>query len=135
MQFEAVAVGGRAGIDKGDYTQRWRTSCGAGRRSSKICTKGRICNHLGNVCAGCDQGWVGRGGMVRTLKNELAFNCQMQIPSELETIAWITGHASTLLNLDVVGSDGKVPFERWRGRGHHMTDACFWNECSIEWVH
>ena len=34
--------------------------------------------------------------------------------------AWIIGHATTLLNLDTVGSDGKVPFERWRGRRHHM---------------
>ena len=30
------------------------------------------------------------------------------------------GHAATLLNLDTVGSEGKAPFERWRGRGHHM---------------
>ena len=35
-------------------------------------------------------------------------------------------HATTLLNLDTVGSDGKVPFERWRGRGHHMGRCVFW---------
>ena len=65
------------------------------------------------------------GGMVRTLKNELVFTCQMQIPPESKTTAWIIGHAITLLNLDTVGSDGKVPFERWRGRGHHMGRRVF----------
>ena len=65
------------------------------------------------------------GGMVRTLKNELQFNCQMQIPPEWKTIAWMTAHATTLLNLDTVGPDGKVPFERWRGRGHHMGRCVF----------
>ena len=34
-------------------------------------------------------------------------------------------HATTLLNLDTVGPDGKVPFERWRGRGHHMGRCVF----------
>ena len=28
-------------------------------------------------------------------------------------------------NLDTVGPDGKVPFERWRGRGHHMGRCVF----------
>ena len=55
------------------------------------------------------------GGMVRTLKKELEFNCQMQVPPESKTMAWITGHAATLLNLDAVGSDGKVLFKRRRG--------------------
>ena len=64
-------------------------------------------------------------GMVRTLKNELEFNCQMQIPPESKTIAWMIVHATTLLNLDTVGPDGKVPFERWRGRGHHMGRCVF----------
>ena len=30
--------------------------------------------------------------MVRTLKNELEFNCQMQVPPESKTIAWMTEH-------------------------------------------
>ena len=34
-------------------------------------------------------------------------------------------HATTLLDLDTVGPDGKVPFERWRGRGHHMGRCVF----------
>ena len=50
---------------------------------------------------------------------------QRQIPPESKTIAWIIGHAATLLNLYTVGSDGKVPFERWRGRGHHMGRCAF----------
>ena len=64
-------------------------------------------------------------GMVRTLRNELEFNCQMQIPPESKTIALMIVHATTLLNLDTVGPDGKVPFERWRGRGHHMCRCVF----------
>ena len=63
--------------------------------------------------------------MVRTLKNELESNCQMQIPPESKTIAWMIVHATTLLNLDTVGLDGKVPIERWRGRGHHMGRCVF----------
>ena len=39
-------------VDTSDHKQRWRISCDAGRRSSKRCKKGRICNHLGNLCAG-----------------------------------------------------------------------------------
>ena len=75
-------------------------------------------DHAGN---GLAEGAVGLvGGMVRTLKSELEFNCQMQIPPESKTIALMIVHATTLLNLDTVGPDGKVPFERWRGRGHHM---------------
>ena len=53
-------------------------------------------------------------GMVRTLKSELEFNCQLQIPLESTIIARVIGHATTLLNLETVGLDGKVPFERWR---------------------
>ena len=64
------------------------------------------------------------GGMVRTL-SEREFNCQMQIPPESKTVAWIIGHATKLLNLDTVGSTGKVPFEQWRGRGHHMGRSLF----------
>ena len=65
------------------------------------------------------------GDMVRTLKNELEFNCQMQIPLESKVIAWIIGHTTTLLNLDTLGSDGKVPFERWRGRRQHVGRCVF----------
>ena len=49
----------------------------------------------------------------------------MQIPPESKTIAWIIGHGATLLNLDTVGCDGKVPFEGWLGRGHHMGRCVF----------
>ena len=68
-------------------------------------------DHAGNGLAERAVGLV--GGMVRKLKNELEFNCQMQIPRESKTIAWMIVHATTLLNLDTGGSDGKVPFERW----------------------
>ena len=82
-------------------------------------------DHAGNGLAERAVGLV--GGMIRTFKNELEFNCQMQIPPESKTIAWIIVHATTLLNLVTVGSEGKVPFERWRGRGHHM-DRCVFGE-------
>ena len=81
-------------------------------------------DHAGNGLAERAVGLV--GGMVRTLKNELEFNCQMQIQPESKTTAWIIGHATTLLNLDTVGSDEKVPFIRWRGRGHNMGRCVFW---------
>ena len=48
--------------------------------------------------------------MVRTLNNELEFNCQMQKPLKSKTSAWIFEHATTLLNLDSVGSLVKIPF-------------------------
>ena len=80
-------------------------------------------DHAGNGLAQRAVGLV--GGMVRTLKNELEFNCQMQIAPESKTIAWMILQATTLLNLDTVGPDGKVPFERWRGRGHHMGRSVF----------
>ena len=44
-------------------------------------------DHAGNGLAERAVGLV--GGMVRTLKNELEFNCQMQIPPESKTIAWM----------------------------------------------
>ena len=73
--------------------------------------------------------------MVRALKNKLEFNCQMQIPPETKTIARMIVHATTLLNLDSVGPEGKVPFERWaRSRTPTWADACSEEECGIEWV-
>ena len=50
-------------------------------------------DHAGNGLAERAVGLV--SGMVRTLKNELEFNFQMQIPSESKTIAWMIGHATT----------------------------------------
>ena len=73
-------------------------------------------DHAGNGLAERAVGLV--GGMVRTLKNELEFNCQMLIPPKSKTIAWMIVHA-TLLNLDTFGP------ERWRGRGHHMGRCVF----------
>ena len=74
-------------------------------------------------------------GMVRTLEKELEFNCRMQRLPESMTIVWIMVHTTTMLNLDTVGCGEKVPFERWRGRGHHMGRCVLGNECGIEWVH
>ena len=50
-------------------------------------------DHAGNGLAERAVGLV--DGMVRTLKNELEFNCQVQIPSESKTFAWTIGHATT----------------------------------------
>ena len=74
------------------------------------------------------------GGMVKTLKNELEFNCQMQIPVELKTIAWIIGHATTLLNLGTVGFDGKDRSNGGEVADTTWADASSGNECGIEWV-
>ena len=65
--------------------------------------------HAGNGLAERAVGLV--GGTGRTLKKELKFVCEMQ--------------CNTTANLVTVGSDGKVPFERWRGRGHHVGRCVF----------
>ena len=80
-------------------------------------------DHFGNRLAERAVGMV--GGMVRTLKNELEFICQIQIPLESKTTARVFGHAATLLNLDTVACNGKVPFARWRRRGHHIGRCVF----------
>ena len=72
--------------------------------------------------------------MVRTLKNELEFNCQMPIPPESKTNAWISGHATTLLNSDTVGSDGWYRANGGEVANTTRADACSGNECGIEWV-
>ena len=63
-------------------------------------------DHAGNGVSKRAVGLV--GGMVRTFKNELEFNCQMQIPPESNTVAWIIGHATTSLN----SGHWLVPLER-----------------------
>ena len=50
-------------------------------------------------------------GMVRTLKAELEYNTKGS-----ETWAWMINHPACLPNLGTIGEDGKVPFERRRGR-------------------
>ena len=90
------------------------------RRAGSVTTldTSALGDHAGNGLAERAVGLV--GGMVRTLKNELEFTCQMQKTPESKTVARIIGHATTMLNLDTVGPDGKVPFELWRGRGLHV---------------
>ena len=53
----------------------------------------------------------------------------MQMPPESKTIAWIIGDATTLLNLDAVGSNGGEVADT------PGADACSGKECGIEWVH
>ena len=64
-------------------------------------------------------------GMVRTLKAELEFNTKGKLGTESRTWAWMINHAACLLNLDTIGEDGKVPFERWRGRRHALQRCVF----------
>ena len=71
-------------------------------------------DHAGNGLAERAVGLI--DGMVRTLKHELEFNCEMQVPPESKTVAWINGHAAALL---------KGPMGRYRSNGgevaeHHM---------------
>ena len=65
------------------------------------------------------------GGLVRTLRAELEFNTQGKLSTESRTWAWMINHAACLLNLDSIGEDGKVPFERWRGRRHALQRCVF----------
>ena len=90
-------------------------------------------DHAGNGLAERAVGLV--GGMVRTLKNELEFNCQMLIPPKSKTIAWMIVHATTLLNLDTVGSMGKYHSNGGEVADTTWADACSEKECGIEWVH
>ena len=69
-------------------------------------------DHAGNGLAGR------AGGVVRTLKSSsTTARC---VSTGSKTIVWIIYHGTRLTNLDTIGSDGKVPHDRWRGRGHHL---------------
>ena len=46
-------------------------------------------------------------GVVRTVTNEVEYNRKMAMPAGSRTIGWIIYHASSLMNLDTNGSDGK----------------------------
>ena len=58
--------------------------------------------------------------MVRTLKAELEHNTK-----GTETWAWMINHAACLLNLGTIGEDGKLPFERCRGRRLALQSCVF----------
>ena len=67
------------------------------------------------------QGWYGHSGP-RWSTTRRAAQAGEQCS---KTLAWIANHAACLYNLDAVGPDGKVPFERWRGRRHNMQRCVF----------
>ena len=66
-------------------------------------------------------------GLIRTLRAEVEYNTKATLKPESKTLAWIVNHAACLYNLDAVGLDGKVPFERWRGRKHTLQRCVFGN--------
>ena len=93
-------MGGRAGLDTGDHKQGWITSSDAGRRQ-----KGRIRNHLGNICAHTGNELAESSGAGRWHgqdKKELEFNCPMS------TIPRIIGHATTMVKHGWVLWEGTV---------------------------
>ena len=85
------------------------------------------------------------GGVVRTFQKEIRYRCKMARSAGSKTIAWIFYHATTLKNLDTIGSDGKAPCERWRGvitwvdacpETEHGTECVRWRtkRKSISWM-
>ena len=86
-------------------------------------------DHTGNGLAKRAVGLV--GDMVRILKNELEFNGQMLTPPESKTVAWMIGHAATLLNLD-----GWVRWESTVRAGARARtpkrQVCVWERGSVD---
>ena len=118
-----------------------RPSSVVGGRSSKSCKEGRIRSHFGHICAGRSRWtWIGRessgtgGWHGRDPRMNLSSTARCRYHQNRRPLLGEYVHATTMLNLDKVGSDGTVPFEWWRGLGHQMADACSENECGIEWA-
>ena len=69
------------------------------------------CNHL------AEGGVIIVKGLIRTLKSSTESNLRTEIGPSHPLIPWIIEHAAQLKNRYMVGSDGRTPTERLRGRG------------------
>ena len=58
-------------------------------------------------------------GQVRTLRCAFEARTNSKLPTSSCLFAWLVVHAGNILNLHEVGKDGKVPFQRLRGRRMH----------------
>lgn len=58
-------------------------------------------------------------GQVRTLRSAFEARTNSKMPTSSCLYAWMVIHAGDILNLFEVGKDGKVPFQRLRGRKKH----------------
>ena len=58
-------------------------------------------------------------GQVRTLRSAFEARTNSKMPTSSCLYAWMVIHAGNILNLCEVGRDGKVPFQRLRGRKMH----------------
>ena len=58
-------------------------------------------------------------GQVRTLRSAFEARTGAKLPTSSCLFAWMGTHAGNIINLCEVGKDGKVPFQRLRGRKMH----------------
>jgi hypothetical protein len=58
-------------------------------------------------------------GQIRALRSAFEARTKAKLPTSSCLFTWMTFHAANRLNLCEVGKDGKVPFQRLRGRRMH----------------
>ena len=58
-------------------------------------------------------------GQLRTLKAALEAHLDQKIPMGSHILPWLIEHASTLLNLFELHTDGRTPYQRLRGKQMH----------------
>ena len=58
-------------------------------------------------------------GQIRALRSAFEARAEAKLPTSSCLFAWMIIHAANILNLCEVGRDGKVPFQRLRGRRMH----------------
>jgi hypothetical protein len=63
-------------------------------------------------------------GLVRTMKNALENRTGLKFNCDHPVIPWIVEHSCDVYNKFHVGSDGKTPYERWKGKP--------WNKDTLE---
>ena len=56
---------------------------------------------------------------IRTLRSAFEARTGSKLPTSSCLFAWMIIHAGSIINLCEVGKDGKVPFQRLRGRRMH----------------
>ena len=67
-------------------------------------------------------------GQIRTLRSALEARIGAEINPTGPIFAWLIGHAANIINLFEIGKDGRVPYQRLRGRKMH-TELVEFGEC------
>ena len=58
-------------------------------------------------------------GQIRTLRSAFEARIEARLPTSSPLFAWLVIHAGNIITLHEVGRDGRVPFQRLRGRKMH----------------